>query len=166
MQSSTCLEKMEIMLSRLTSIACLVCFSSCLQAGVIYQWVDDAGRTQMSDVVPAKYQKSAKQIGGGTSTAPMQSADDARQAQERIRAANAATASSRRQNSANYPSTPNSSDSSEADSNDCAALLRSYHKSLSCFGRYRNSMDNSMDPQAFKVCKEATDPTSRCGSNR
>lgn len=154
------------MLPRLIAIICLACLSPCLQAGVIYQWVDDAGRTQMSDVVPAKYQKSAKQVGGGTSTAPMQSTDDARQARERIRAANAATASSRRQNSANYPSAPNNSDSSEADSNDCAALWRSYHESLSCFGRYRNSMDNSMDPQAFKVCEETTDPTSRCGSNR
>lgn len=152
------------MLPRLIVISCLLCLPPCLQAGVIYQWVDDAGRTQMSDVVPAKYQDSAKQVGASSGTAaPMQSREDAQKAQQRIRAANAA-ASRRQSNAGGYPDAGSYTPARDADASDCAAMWRAYHESQSCFARYRNPSHNSMDPAAFSFCKEASDPSARCGA--
>lgn len=154
------------MLPRLIAIACLLCLPAALQAGVIYQWVDDAGRTQMSDVVPAKYQDRAKEVGASSATAtPMQSREDAQKAKERIRGANAAAASSRPQSNGGYPSSHSDTPSSGADTSDCAALWRAYRESQSCFARYRNPAHNSLDPAAFSYCKEASDPSSRCGAS-
>lgn len=152
------------MLPRLIIISCLFGLPAVLQAGVIYQWVDDAGRTQMSDVVPAKYQDRAKQMGASSDTAtPMQSREDAQKAKDRIRAANAAAGASRPHNNSGGYS--NASPPAADAANDCAALWRAYRESQSCFARYRNPAHNSMDPAAFSYCKEATDPSSRCGAS-
>lgn len=151
------------MLPRLIIISSLLGLPATLQAGVIYQWVDDAGRTQMSDEVPAKYQSTAKQVGASSGTAtPMQSREDAQKAKERIRAANAAAAASRPHNNSGGYSNANPPAAEAA--NDCAALWRAYRESQSCFARYRNPAHNSMDPAAYSYCKEASDPSARCGA--
>ncbi|MGH8493982.1 MAG: DUF4124 domain-containing protein [Moraxellaceae bacterium] len=155
------MEKKELMLTRLITLLCLLCLCPGLQAGVIYQWVDDTGRTQISDVVPAKYQSSAKQLGSTNTAQPMQSQEEAQQARERTRAAGNTAATSRRQN--NMPAEHGSSTNEADTAGDCAALQRAYQESLICFGRYRGA-DNSMDPHAFNVCKEAPDPSSRCAT--
>jgi hypothetical protein len=49
-------------MKKLLGCTILICFLSPAIAGDIYRWVDEKGRTQISDRVPAEYQARAKPV--------------------------------------------------------------------------------------------------------
>ena len=71
-------------------------FALSAQAAVIYRWVDEDGRTHVSDVVPEKYRKSATRVDSSRSEIPTEQRKQAEQAAAKNKAL-AEEAASRRQ---------------------------------------------------------------------
>ncbi|MEO7953046.1 MAG: DUF4124 domain-containing protein [Polaromonas sp.] len=146
-----------------------------LYATDIYRWVDENGRTQLSDVVPEKYRKSATHV---NSQQYELSAEQVRKAEERVarekaraaeamqrqlaaeavEAANAASAASAASAAKNSPRPP------AAGGSDCDALYRQYGESQECFAPYRN-VNGSTKAEAFEICgSPVLSPELKCGS--
>lgn len=71
--------------TRLLGCAALLCTLSA-QATVIYRWVDENGRTHVSDVVPPKYMKSATRVDSGESAVSPERRQQAEEAAARTKA--------------------------------------------------------------------------------
>ena len=137
-------------------------------AAPIYRWVDENGRTQISDSVPEKYRKSAKR----TDTEQFNVSPEARRLAEERTAKEKALAdqlASRRANQeagsppvAPAASAPKSHSSNGANSSDCATWRRMYRESQACFAPYHNA-DGSLKPGAHVNCTQVDNPEAKCG---
>lgn len=149
----------------------VVCFGFA-HATEIYRWVDDQGRTQVSDVVPEKYKAVAKRLDSRQfELSPQQRAEaDARAARER-RTANAAAAVDASRGkvglapAANLsaPSTGASGASARPAATDCASLQRAYAQSQECFAPFVTAK-GAVKAEAYKTCTSLPDPSPKCGS--
>ncbi len=144
--------------------------SSATFATTVYRWVDESGRTHVSDVVPDKYRNSAKPVNLGTYDVSPQ---DKRQAEERA-ARDKATASIRKPGLSDTASQPASAASAlptrrpsqgVTSTTDCATWRRLYQESLDCFGPYRTSR-GGIKPEAFDHCNPVPSPDEKCGPLR
>lgn len=138
------------------------------------RWIDEEGRTQVSDKVPPKYKQVAK-----CADAAQYNPTDAqrreaearaqadRQAEAKAQAAREATAkgqkaaakaSGDRSLQGNAPLKPESVSSTK----DCATLHRLYRESQECFAAFRLS-NAAVRPEAYKSCTEVLDPSPQCG---
>jgi len=149
-------------------VAGLALFALQASAAPIYRWVDENGRTQMSDTVPEKYRKSAKR----TDTEQFGVSPEARKLAEERSAKERALAdqlASRRKNeeassspAASAASAPKSRSPNGANSSDCATWRRMYRDSQACFAPYHNA-DGSLKPGAHENCTEVGNPEAKCG---
>ena len=149
-------------------VAALALIALQASAAPIYRWVDENGRTQMSDTVPEKYRKSAKR----TDTEQFNVSPEARKLAEERGAKEKALVdqlASRRKNeeassspAAPAASAPKSRDSDAANSSDCATWRRMYRESQACFAPYHNA-DGSLKPGAHENCTEVGNPEAKCG---
>jgi hypothetical protein len=137
----------------------------------IYRWVDEAGQTHMSDVVPQKYKKSAIKVGSHQyePTAEQKSQAEARAAKDRalvtelneqrarteaLQAASAASAAAELRTAPRKVVDANS---------DCATLHRVYRESQECFAPYLVA-NGSRKAEAFEKCgAPILNPTYQCG---
>jgi hypothetical protein len=150
--------------ARLAPAAALFVFVAA-HAGDIYRWVDENGRTQMSDQVPEKYRASAKHLGDSRQyelTPEQRKEADARAATARARedaeararadaaarpaAAEKAAAPASGATQAGEEVEPNTISAAE-----CAAWWREYMKNMACYGPFHN-VNGSMKPGAFEAC--------------
>ena len=139
------------------------------QGAVIYRWVDETGRTHVSDVVPEKYRKSATRIDSSSS----EISSEQRQQAERAAAKNKALAeeaATRRQSApAVQPSTTASQPAASrrpaqgiTDSTDCQTWRRLYRESMECFGPFRTTT-GATKAEAFEKCNPIPSPDLKCG---
>ncbi len=157
---------------RLLGGAALLCALSA-QAAVIYRWVDDSGRTHVSDVVPEKYKKSAIRIDSSESAVSPERKRQAEEAAARTKAM-ADEAARRRQGApasapadaaASAPTTTKRPAQSVTDSTDCDTWRRLYRESEDCFGPYRTT-SGGIKAEAFDKCNPIPSPEPKCGPLR
>jgi Domain of unknown function (DUF4124) len=159
--------------TRLLAGAALLCALSA-HAAVIYRWVDENGRTHVSDVVPEKYRKSATRIDSSESTV---SPERKRQAEEAAARTKALADEADRRRQAAQASAPASAAASAAgattkrpaqgvtDDTDCDTWRRLYRESEECFGPYRNTR-GGIKVEAFEKCNPIPSPELKCGPLR
>ena len=137
-------------------------------AADIYCWVDERGRTHLSDTVPDRYKGSATRVDSKqfelTPTQRAQaSAAAAKQAREAREAASAASAAATPLATARPPAAPASR--ADAAGPDCERLWRAYRESQECFAPYQRR-NAGPPPEAFERCKEVASPEDRCGPSK
>lgn len=139
-----------------------------VNAGTIYKWTDEQGRTHFSDSVPEKYLKSAKPVSEST-VGP--TSDQQREAQTRAEKekaeAGAIGSRSPKSGAAPTPSATTSTPSAKRpdrvpdDKTDCKTWVRLYLESSDCFAPFR-TVSGGTRPEAFDVCTPVDEPPSRC----
>jgi hypothetical protein len=158
-------------LACLAATASIVLASPTAHAATICRWVDEHGRTHLSDVVPAAFKKSAICT---DSTQYEPTPEQRREAEQRAaseRARSRAEASPPAEGPASSPppaeraaSRPAAKRPAESvtDATDCATWWRLYDESAECFGPYRN-VRGGIKPEAFEQCNVIPSPEAKCG---
>lgn len=143
-----------------------------LQAADIYRWVDEQGRTHLSDVVPDRYRGSATRIDSRRYelTPEQQHEANERAAQEHLRDApvNPAASTSPAAPTATVatPATPVKRPAERVTATtSCTTWWRLYRESEECFGPFR-TVGGGIKPEAFDHCNEIPSPETRCGPYR
>ena len=141
-----------------------------LHAADIYRWVDEEGRTHMSDTVPDKYRNSATRVDTGPEPTPQQREEAAaRAASEKKRAEEAAQRRSREATDAGVGTAPLSpappikpAPRATRSASDCAELLRRYRESQECYAPYRMA-NGAVRQEGFVLCgPDVPDPSGQC----
>ncbi|MDO8903772.1 DUF4124 domain-containing protein [Hydrogenophaga sp.] len=140
------------------------------QASDIYRWVDESGRTHLSDVVPDRYKDTATRIDSRQYelTPEQQREAEQRVDLEKARARDDKVAPSAVQEAPAPPlSTPPVKRPVErvTASSDCATRWRLYRESEACFGPFR-TVGGGIKPEAFDHCNEIASPEGQCGPYR
>lgn len=156
---------------RLIAVAALL-FVLPAQAAVIYRWVDENGRTHVSDLVPERYKKSATRIDSSKSEVTPEQRQEAERAAAKEQALADEAARRRLNTQANQPA-PAASQPVTAkrpaqgvtDSTDCETWQRLYKESMECFGPYRTTR-GATKPEAFEKCNPVPSPEPKCGPVR
>lgn len=156
---------------RLALLAALALLPLAAGATQLCRWVDETGRTQLSDTVPPQYLGTATCIDSRKYelSPEAQREADQRAAQERARVRNEAAT----QPPEPPPSVPAPAAAASApvvkrpaqqvtDATDCATWWRLYDESADCFGPYRN-VRGGIRPEAFDVCNPVESPVPKCG---
>ena len=141
------------------------------RAASVCRWVDDSGRTQVSDVVPLKYSKVATCTDSKQHELPPEAV---RRAQERAAQDKLSAAESDKERSrpASAPSTAKPASAPAGakkpaqeltKDTDCATWRRLYDESLECFGPYRTTR-GATKPEAFDKCNPIPSPNDACGA--
>ncbi len=160
--------------ARPTWLSVLLLFSlGSTQAGDIYRWVDEQGRTHVSDVVPERYQSRATRIDASQyELTPDQRRESAeRAARERARAAEQPEPASADTQQSVAPAAPAAPRVVKrpvervTESTDCATWWRLFHESEACFGPFR-TVGGGIKPEAFDHCNEIPSPEPHCGPFR
>jgi hypothetical protein len=128
-------------------------FALSVQSAVVYRWVDENGRTHVSDVVPEQYRKSATRIDSSRSEVSPERRQQAERAAARNRALAEETAT-RRQSAqaieppavASRPAATKRPTQGVTDSTDCATWRGLYRESMECFAPFRTRAE----PQRLK----------------
>ena len=146
----------------LAAVACIG-LAALVQAGDIYRWMDENGRTHFADSVPEKYKGSATKV---EPLQPEPTEAERRQAVERAaleraRAAAAASESARSGTSATAQPTP-AGQSRGGPARDCEIEHQRYRESIDCFSRFM-TQSGAVRAEAFQHCSEVKDPSVRCG---
>ncbi len=151
------------------TLAALLAFAAApALAGDIYKWVDETGRTQLSDSVPEKYKKSATRVDGSRYELTAQERAESSARLEKERAADAAkrkaSAQTAAPSAAASASIVSSKQKSEADTKtDCETLRRLYRESQDCFAPYVTT-GGATKAEGFQRCTPVLDPTAKCGA--
>lgn len=160
---------------RIAAVTLSTCFAlaaatPAAHAAQICRWVDDQGRTQMSDVVPEAYRAKATCVDSSRYEASPQ---DRREAEQRAAAerAKAAAADARKPPpapavalTAPAASAPPKKRPAETvtDRTDCATWWRLFDESGACFGPYR-TVKGGIKPEAYERCNVIPSPETKCG---
>lgn len=146
---------------------CSVLFSTAY-ANTIYQWVDDNGRTQISDKVPPRYKSVATEL---DTRASRVSEQQRQEALERVaRQKERAEAAGREREKADAADADAASQSAQPKSlapvvesdADCEQLRRAYYESQECFAPFM-LVDGGIRAEAYQYCRPIADPSSKCG---
>jgi hypothetical protein len=145
-----------ILLASLLSV-----FGVDLYATDIYRWVDESGKTQMSDRVPEQYRAVAKRI----NTSRFELSEGQRQEAE-IRAAKEKSLMLSKQ-VAEAPVSLSKDTSKSADpsqSSDCAQKWDEYYSSQNCLGPYvvTTPYGSKISPEGFAACPVVDSPYKSC----
>lgn len=137
----------------------------------IYRWVDENGRTHLSDVVPERYRDAATRVDSRSHelTPEQQREAQERAAREAERAGRAPPAAAQ----APLPPAPvvpptavvKRPAQTVTESTDCTTWWRLYQESQECFGPFR-LVGGGIKPEAFDHCNEIPSPELRCGPYR
>lgn len=144
-----------------------------LQAVDIYRWVDEQGRTHLSDVVPERYRDSATRTDARVHelTPEQRREAQARAARDRLQATPPGTSVSVPPTSPTAPTlaTPAPPVKRPVErvtaSTSCTTWWRLYRESQKCFGPFR-TVGGGVKPEAFDHCNEIPSPETRCGPHR
>jgi hypothetical protein len=140
-------------------------------AADIYKWVDENGRTQLSDRVPEKYRANATHLGDSRQhelTPEQQKEAQARAAGEKQR--RAADEAQTKAAQGRSPAAPvsdldpvgNDQEPNQLSAADCQAWYAAYQASYTCYAPFRNK-NGSLKPGAFDACGQPVrDPSRKC----
>lgn len=150
-------------------IGCAVWASLPSDAAVIYRWVDESGRTHVSDVVPERYRKTAVRSDSSGSEVPTAQRQQAEQAAARDRAL-AEGAATRAQAATGTPPSRTGSSPPAAkrpsqgvtEATDCDTWRRLYRESTECFAPYRTAR-GATKAEGFERCSPIPSPELKCG---
>ncbi len=147
------------MIYRILFLLAFASMSAGTYAADVYKWIDDKGRTQYGESVPAKFKKSATKV-----DVTIPEPTEAQRQEAAARAVNdKAAAESLPANSAK-PAKPRSAPpppavaSADARTKQCEADWKKYRESEACFAPYK-SKAGSISPEAFQHCVEVKEPT-------
>jgi Domain of unknown function (DUF4124) len=143
----------------IATIALGAILTTAAHAAEIYRWTDEAGKTHISDSVPAKYKDTASRV---DSKAFELSPEQQRAAQARAAAQKAEADSQMPPAAPQRPSPAPASLSGAASGvspsaqakDSCEAQWREFRESLDCFAPYMD-VNGSLRPGAFDVCKKS-----------
>lgn len=150
-------------------LACSLLISSAY-AATIYQWVDENGRTHISDTVPARYKDVATKLDTEASRVSEKQRQEAleRVAREKqqVEAADKARAEAAAAAAAKAADKPTGQKSAipvvDGKSDDCEELMRAYRESQECFAPYMR-VEGGPREEAYKYCTPVPDPSGKCG---
>lgn len=143
----------------------------------ICHWVDDNGRTQISDAVPDKYKKSAICTDSQKYelSAEQKREVELRETEGQIRKrpemavppANAASSPPASKRATALPGAKGAKRPTEVitDDTDCQTRWRIYDESVACFGPYRTTR-GATKPEGFDMCNDILSPEIMCGPRR
>lgn len=145
---------------------CSMLFSTAY-ATTIYQWVDENGRTQISDTVPARYKDVASKVDTSASRVSEKQRQEAleRVAREKaqVEAANRARAEAAAANAADKSTETKSAPLPVVGKDtDCEQLMRAYRESQECFAPFMR-VEGGTREEAYKYCTPVADPSVKCG---
>jgi Domain of unknown function (DUF4124) len=147
-------------------------FALSAEAVVIYRWVDENGRTHVSDVVPEKYRKSAIRIDSSQSEVSPGQRQQAERAAARDKGLAEEAAKRPQSTQAIQPSTSASQPTAAkrpaqgvTDSTDCETWLGLYRQSMECFAPFRTTK-GATKAEAFEKCNPIPSPELKCGPVR
>ncbi|MEA5097851.1 MAG: DUF4124 domain-containing protein [Burkholderiaceae bacterium] len=134
----------------------------------IYRWVDENGRTQLSDIVPAKYRDSAIKLDSRRYEAPVERSPNSSNHGVTGKAPASQAADKPSAQPANGVITPEPGtvdNRQKADTeNDCQALRQRYRESQECFAPYFVK-GGGIKTEAFEKCgTPVPDPSATCGT--
>jgi hypothetical protein len=153
---------------KLGMLFCLGSLWSLPQAADIYRWVDDSGRTHLSDSVPDQYRKSATKVDARKFEATQEQRRAAEERAERDRArAKAIEEQSARGASqdAARASANTSPKTSVSTATDCEQQYKRYWESLDCFAPYVMA-NGATRVEAYSKCAPVKDPNPQCGPSK
>ena len=144
------------------------------QAADIYQWVDEQGRTHMSDTVPDKYKRKAQRM--DSEQFELKEAERRQAAAQRAALLRNAASTS----AASAPQAPAIATSPSADptrpgtrraaasaptapEESCETLQRRYKEAQDCFGAAPKTAGGGINAAAAPQCPALVDPSPRCG---
>ena len=136
-------------------------------ASDIYRWVDETGRTHLSDVVPDRYKRSAVRVDPQSpEPTPAQRREaEARAARERQRAASIQPAASAVSAAGSLSAATAASAAPTGAQADCETSRRRYRESQECFAPFRLA-NGAVRAEAFEHCTVVPDPSVTCGLPR
>ncbi|MDI1246184.1 MAG: hypothetical protein PSV24_12355 [Rhodoferax sp.] len=149
-------------------------FAPLAQSTSICRWVDESGRTQLSDVVPEQYKKLATCIDSRKyELSPQQQREaESRAAEQKKRALQDAAVPPGGVDASppvttGAESLPNAKRPTEAitETTDCASRWRIYDESAACFGPYKTTQ-GAIKPEGFDHCNDIPSPEITCGPRR
>lgn len=155
------------MLRRSSFFLCCAFAAAATQAADIYQWVDDSGRMQASDVVPDKYKATARRLDSQRFelSAAQKAEAQTRRASSR-KGSGDLPGESVSDNGQTAPAASLSGSPRAAHAaTDCETLRRRYDESQACFSPFKN-VNGTMKPGANEACTEVPDPSPQCGLPR
>lgn len=152
----------------------LLALGSVAGAADLYRWVDENGRTHVSDIVPTRYHDVATKIDTSASEisesqrqeALARAAREKQLAEERMRAMPPAP------EPVPVKPQPKTAELTPPDNSDaeCADLIRAYRESQECFAPFmvtrRNGRHHSrgwVRPEAYRYCQRVQSPYAKCG---
>lgn len=150
----------------LISCALLTSFAS---ATDIYRWVDENGRTSLSDQVPERYRNVATKVDTSASELSESQRQEAlaRAAREKQKVEEAAQAAPP---ASPMPKAGQLTPSSGMRETECEALMRAYRESQECFAPFMlagsdgSPHSGGVREEAFLYCTSVPDPSQQCGS--
>jgi Domain of unknown function (DUF4124) len=152
------------LLKHFALLMCAMCLSAPLLAGDAYRWVDDAGLTQISDVVPEKYKRSAIRIGDGQAhvSEDQQALNHKPSNTTAQSSVPKATSSVTSQGVITHALNTATSSSNELS---CEQLMREYQASKNCFATY-GLLNGAIRAEAYTHCTMRLDPSYKCDAQR
>ena len=154
---------------RLILAALALAWAGAGQAGDIYQWTDEKGRTHLSDTVPQQYRKSATRHDTRQYelTEEQRREADARAAREGVRQRAAVQESERGAGERAAPAARSAASAASAGKlpaheDACAKAWREYREKELCFGPFRTA-NQGIKAEAFAICgPDMVSPADRC----
>jgi hypothetical protein len=135
----------------------------------IYRWVDEQGRTHISDTVPERYRGVATRLDAKPIEPTAQQRAEAADRAAKDRAALADLDAARRAHAqaaaASAASAPSGSKRVAPVGSECDRLWQEYHESQECFAPYQLG-PWGIKAEAFKKCKEVRNPSQQCGPSK
>lgn len=160
------------MLTNKLTVACLAIFvSAAASSQEVYRWVDEQGRTHVSDAVPDQYKRTARVIDTSRSkiTDAQRAAGAARAEKERARSDEYTAARERREKAfaqaagnAAAQSKPPAGKAARQGATECEQLWQTYRESQECFAPY-GRQEHGVRLEAFQHCKQVDNPSQQCG---
>ena len=140
-------------------------FSGPCAAAEFFQWVDDAGKTHVSDVIPDKYKATAKHF-----NSRKYELSDTERKNEEARAAKEKQRTERKQIDTVEPPDPDSTQTSPshpfapAQPTTCTEKWDAYYRSQECFAKFmlRTGTGSLLKPEAYAACQNVESPAMVC----
>lgn len=140
-----------------------------LWATDIYRWVDDQGRTHLSDTVPDRFRESATRV---DSRQYELTPEQQREAEERARRERERRSVPAEAKPPELTAPPVAGEPAQGvvkrpvqkvtDTTDCATWWRLFRESQECFGPF-HVRGGGLRPEAYDHCNEVPSPPLRCG---
>lgn len=129
-------------------------------AGEVYKWVDETGRTHFGDTIPERYQDKSKKI---DVTASKLTDAQRKEGMDRATKEKMALKNDSETNQETVIHTPleGLKKKPAPASTTCREKMQAWRESAACFDKYRNQ-NGSVKPEAYRNCTDVKKPAEIC----